>query len=379
MADWTGTDFHIGELKIKAPVVQGGMGIGISMSGLASAVANEGGVGVISAAGVGVMAGGSGKLSEDRAGLRAEIARARSGTKGVLGVNIMAALTNFEEMARTAMEEKIDLIFAGAGLPLRLPGFRPEGCETKLVPIVSSARAADQISRWWFKRYRYLPDAFVVEGPKAGGHLGFHPEQIDDPDYRLEKIIPEVVAAVKPYEKTAGRNIPVIAAGGIFTGEDIYRFLDLGASAVQMATRFVVTEECDADPRFKEAFVNCREEDIEIIKSPVGMPGRAIKNNFLVSAAVGGEKPKTCPYHCITSCRQEKGPYCITAALVNACRGNLESGFVFIGANGGRVREITTVHALMEELAEGYRKAVLREQRAPGKRPEVPFAGKESE
>ncbi|QAT49359.1 nitronate monooxygenase [Caproiciproducens sp. NJN-50] len=375
MADWTGTGFHIGELKIKAPVVQGGMGIGISMSGLASAVANEGGVGVISAAGVGVMAGGSGKLSEDRAGLRAEIARARSGTKGVLGVNIMVALTNFEEMARTAMEEKIDLIFAGAGLPLRLPEFRPEGCGTKLVPIVSSARAADQISRWWFKRYRYLPDAFVVEGPKAGGHLGFHPEQIDDPDYRLEKIIPEVVAAVRPYERTAGRNIPVIAAGGIFTGEDIYRFLELGASAVQMATRFVVTEECDADPRFKEAFVNCREEDIEIIKSPVGMPGRAIKNDFLASAAAGGKRPKFCPYHCITSCRQEKGAYCITDALVNACRGNLESGFVFIGANGGRVHEITTVHGLMEELAEEYQKAVLRGQELNTKS-EVPLAGK---
>lgn len=376
MADWTGTDFHIGELRIQAPVVQGGMGIGISMSGLASAVANEGGVGVISAAGVGVLAGGSGELPEDRTALRAEIAKARAKTKGVLGVNIMVALTNFEEMARTAMGEKIDVIFAGAGLPLKLPEFRPEGCKTKLVPIVSSARAADQIARWWFKRFQYIPDAFVVEGPKAGGHLGFHPEQIGDPDYRLEKIIPEVVAAVKPYEKTAGRNIPVIAAGGIFTGEDIYRFLRLGASAVQMATRFVATEECDADLRFKEAFVNCREEDIKIIKSPVGMPGRAIQNDFLTSAAEGGKKPKTCPYHCISSCRQEKGAYCITAALVNACRGDLKSGFVFIGANGGRVHEITTVHKLMEELADGYRKAALREHRAPEIKSEVPLAGK---
>ena len=379
MADWTGTDFHIGELKIQAPVVQGGMGIGISMSGLASAVANEGGVGVISAAGVGVLAGGSGKLSEDRAGLRTEIKKARAVTKGVLGVNIMAALTNFEEMARTAMETEIDLIFAGAGLPLRLPEFRPEGCKTKLVPIVSSARAADQIARWWSKRYGYIPDAFVVEGPKAGGHLGFHPEQINDPDYRLEKLIPEVVSAVCPYEKKSGRNIPVIAAGGIFTGEDIYRFLRLGASAVQMATRFVTTEECDADRRFKEAFVNCREEDIEIIKSPVGMPGRAIRNDFLESAAAGGEKPKICPYHCISACRQEKGAYCITAALVNACRGDLKNGFVFIGANGGRIHEITTVHGLMEELAGQYREAVLRERRAQDAKTEVSLAGKESE
>ena len=358
MADWSGTNFHIGELNIQAPVVQGGMGIGISMSGLASAVAEEGGVGVISAAGVGVLGGGSGELSEDRAGLRAEIAKARSKTKGVLGVNIMVALTNFEEMARTAMEEKIDLIFAGAGLPLKLPAFCPQGCKTKLVPIVSSARAAEQIAKWWLKRYNRIPDAFVVEGPKAGGHLGFHPEQIHDPEYQLEKIIPRVVAAVKPYEKIKGEKIPVIAAGGVFTGEDIHRFLQLGASAVQMATRFVATEECDADIRFKQAFVNCREQDIGIIKSPVGMPGRAIINDFLKSASFGGRKPKNCPYHCITTCRQEKGPYCITEALVNACRGNLENGFVFIGANGGRVHEITTVHQLMEELAAQYQEAV---------------------
>jgi nitronate monooxygenase len=362
MADWSGTDFHIGELKIQAPVVQGGMGIGISMSGLASAVANEGGVGVISAAGVGVLGGGTGKLQEDRAGLKAEIAKARAKTNGVLGVNIMVALTNFEEMARTAMEENIDLIFAGAGLPLRLPEFCPVGCKTKLVPIVSSARAADRIAKWWLRQYHRIPDAFVLEGPKAGGHLGFHPEQINDPDYQLEKLVPQVVAAVTPYEKAAGRKIPVIAAGGVFTGDDIHRLLRLGASAVQMATRFVATEECDADIRFKQAFVNCREQDIGIIKSPVGMPGRAIINNFLKSAAAGGQKPENCPYHCITTCRQEKGPYCITAALVNACRGNLENGFVFVGAYGGRVHEITTVHRLMEELAAQYRAAVQREQ-----------------
>ncbi|MCI1965916.1 MAG: nitronate monooxygenase [Oscillospiraceae bacterium] len=379
MADWTGTDFHIGELKIQAPVVQGGMGIGISMSGLASAVAKEGGIGVISAAGVGVLSGGSGALSQDRAALRVEIAKARAKTDGVIGVNIMSALTNFEEMARTAMEEKIDIIFAGAGLPLRLPEFRPQGCRTKLVPIVSSARAADQIARWWFKRYRCIPDAFVVEGPKAGGHLGFHPEQIDDPDYRLERIIPEVVAAVRPHEKTAGRKIPVIAAGGIFTGQDIFRFLRLGASAVQMATRFVVTEECDADIRFKQAFVNCREEDIEMIKSPVGMPGRAIKNEFLQRAASGEEKPKNCPYHCIVSCRQEKGAYCITHALVNACRGDLKNGFVFIGANGSRVREITTVHRLMEELASGYQKTARLEQLPDVKENKTRLPGKETE
>lgn len=362
MADWKKTNFHIGELKMEAPVVQGGMGIGISRGGLASAVANEGGIGVISAAGIGVLRGGTGEVSEDLESLRMEIAETRSKTDGVLGVNIMVALTNFEEMARTAMEEKIDVIFAGAGLPLKLPALRPEHCATKLVPIVSSARAASQIARWWSKRYQYSPDAFVVEGPKAGGHLGFHPDQIDDPAYSLEKLIPEVVAAVRPFEEAAGRKIPVIAAGGVFTGEDIERFLRLGASAVQMATRFVATEECDADIRFKQAFVDCKEEDIRIIQSPVGLPGRAISNEFLKSAEAGQKKPKSCPFHCISTCRQEQGAYCITSALMNAYKGSLANGFVFIGANGGRVREITTVHKLMEELAAQYREAVLKSE-----------------
>ena len=361
MADWAGAGFAIGDLKIEAPVVQGGMGIGLSMSGLASAVANAGGVGVLSAAGVGVLHGGSGNLSEDREALRAEIRKARALTGGVLGVNIMAALTNFESMAKTAMEEKIDVIFAGAGLPLRLPEWRPAGCKTKLVPIVSSARAAARIAQWWLEKCGCAPDAFVVEGPMAGGHLGFRPEQLDDPAYRLEELVPQVVAVAHGLEAGAGRSIPVIAAGGVFTGEDIHRFLKLGASAVQMATRFLATEECDAAPEFKQALVDCRREDIGIITSPVGMPGRAIRNLFLKEAGEGRRKPGGCPYRCIAACRQEKGPYCITDALVHACRGDLENGFAFVGANGYRVTEITTVGRLMEELAAQYREAALRE------------------
>lgn len=357
MADWRGTGFEIGGLKLKAPVVQGGMGIGVSMSGLASAVANEGGIGVLSAAGIGALRGKGGSEQAECDALREEIEKTRSLTDGVIGVNIMVALTNFGALAQTAMEAGINLIFAGAGLPLHLPKWKPQGCGTKLVPIVSSARAASTISKWWKEKYRCVPDAFVVEGPMAGGHLGFHPEQINDPDYRLEKLVPQVLGVARGLEAEAGRKIPVIAAGGIFTGGDIDRFLRLGASAVQMATRFVATEECDADLRFKQAYVDCREEDIEIITSPVGMPGRAVSNAFLRRAAQGEQKPEHCPYHCISSCRQEKGAYCISAALLNACHGNLEQGFAFIGANGARVEKITTVKNLMEELAEQYREA----------------------
>lgn len=347
----------IGDLVAQTPVVQGGMGVGISLSGLASAVANEGGIGVLSAAAVGMMHQNGPGARDNIAALREEIRRARAKTKGVLGVNVMVALSDFGEMVKAAVQEGIDVIFAGAGLPLNLPSFVEKDCKTKLVPIISSARAVRTISRWWQEKYDYIPDAFVVEGPMAGGHLGFHKEQIDDPAYRLEKLVPQVIEAVRPLEEQAGRKIPVIAAGGIFSGADIRRFFNLGASAVQMATRFVATDECDADIAFKNAYVNCKKEDIGIIQSPVGMPGRAIVNGFLQQAAQGHKHPTGCPFHCIITCKQKESPYCISMALINACRGRLENGFAFIGANGYKVKEIVSVKKLFETLSEEYRQS----------------------
>lgn len=347
----------IGDLVAQTPVVQGGMGVGISLSGLASAVANEGGIGVLSAAAVGMMHQDGPSARDNIAALREEIRRARAKTKGVLGVNVMVALSDFGEMVKASVQEGIDVIFAGAGLPLNLPSFVEKGCKTKLVPIISSARAVRTISRWWQEKYDYIPDAFVVEGPMAGGHLGFHKEQIDDPAYRLEKLVPQVLEAVRPLEEQAERKIPVIAAGGIFSGADIRRFFNLGASAVQMATRFVATDECDADIAFKNAYVNCKKEDIGIIQSPVGMPGRAIVNGFLQQAAQGHKHPTGCPFHCIITCKQKESPYCISMALINACRGRLENGFAFIGANGYKVKEIVSVKKLFETLSEEYRQS----------------------
>lgn len=346
----------IGGLTIETPVVQGGMGIGISLSGLASAVANEGGLGVISAAVVGMARKGAASAPDNVAALREEIRRARKLTKGVLGVNIMVALTDFDALAKASAEEGIDVIFAGAGLPLHLPAIVGES-GTRLVPIVSSARAAKTIAKWWREKYNRIPDGFVVEGPLAGGHLGFHREQIDNPEYRLEALVPQVIQAVRPMEEKAGRKIPVIAAGGIFTGADIRRFFALGADAVQMATRFVATDECDADPAFKNAYLACKKEDIGIIQSPVGLPGRAIVNDFLRQAEQGEKHPQSCPFHCISSCRQRESPYCISAALISAYRGKLNGGFAFIGANGWRVDEIVPVKKLFETLAEEYRQA----------------------
>ncbi|MDR3556707.1 MAG: nitronate monooxygenase family protein [Syntrophobacteraceae bacterium] len=350
----------IGDLVAKVPVIQGGMGIGISLSGLAAAVAEQGGIGVIATAGLGVLDGdnGLGYLESSVKVLRDEIRKAKEATRGVLGVNIMVALTNFADMVKTSIAEGVDVILSGAGLPVDLPKYLKEGAKTKLVPIVSSAKAARIICKRWLTRYNMLPDAFVVEGPLAGGHLGFSPEQIDDPNYSLHKIIPEVVEAVEVFAREKGVKIPVIAAGGIYTGADILEFLRLGAAGVQMGTRFVATHECDADIDFKNAYVNAKEEDLVIIKSPVGLPGRAIRNEFTTSIEKGLKKPFKCPYHCITSCNCSDSPYCIAMALTNAKKGKLKAGFAFAGQNAYRVDRILSVKELMQSLEEEYDKAV---------------------
>ena len=354
----------IGELLARVPIVQGGMGVGISLSGLASAVANEGGVGVISAAGLGLI------YKEDstdfdtatRHGLREELRKARAATRGIVGVNIMVAMTDFANLVRTAIAERADIIFSGAGLPLNLPSFLTEGARTKLAPIVSSARALRIICRSWIGRYGYVPDAVVVEGPKAGGHLGFTPEQLADASCTLEQIVPEVVGAVREIEQQTGKKIPVIAGGGIYTGADIYDITALGADAVQMGTRFVATEECDADPAFKQSYIDATQEEIELIQSPVGMPGRAIRNGFLERVKQGLTRPKRCAFHCIRTCDVTRSPYCIMLALYNAFRGRLEQGYAFCGANAWRTERIVSVRELIASLREEFdrRAAALR-------------------
>ena len=332
-------ELKIGHLISQLPIIQGGMGVGISMSGLASAVANAGGIGVIAGAMAGITekdVSANGREANCRA-LAREIRKAREKSGGIIGVNIMVALTHFADLVKTAIAEKVDIIFAGAGLPMELPGFLKNGDRTRLVPIVSSARAAALICKRWFQRYNYLPDAFVVEGPKAGGHLGFKLEQLDDPAFRLENLVREVVAAMEKVAAQHNIRIPVIAAGGVYDGADIKRFLDMGASGVQMGTRFVATHECDADDAFKQSYVDAREEDLTVIKSPVGLPGRALNNSFLTDVAAGIRRPFRCPYHCIKTCNPEKSPYCIGMALAQARRGKLNSGFAFAGVNAFRL------------------------------------------
>lgn len=350
----------IGDLLARVPIVQGGMGVGISMSRLASAVANEGGIGVISVAGLGlVYKDYSSDFNKATLwGLKEEIRKAREASKGVIGVNIMVAMTDFANLVKTAVAEKIDVIFSGAGLPLNLPSFLTEGCKTKLVPIVSSARALKVICRQWIAKYNYVPDAVVVEGPKAGGHLGFTNEQLADENCTLENILPEVVAAAREIGAENGKEIPVIAGGGVYSGEDIYNILSLGADGVQMGTRFVATDECDASDEFKQSYVRATKEDVQIIQSPVGMPGRAIRNSFLDKVKAGLTRPKACPFDCIKTCNVETSPYCIMLALYNAFRGKMSHGYAFCGSNAWRIDKIISVKELFSTLKEEFRNAV---------------------
>ncbi len=333
------------------------MGVGVSLSGLASAVANEGGVGVISSAGLGLLYKkfSSDFLEASIYGLKEEIRLAREKTKGIVGVNIMVAMSNFVDMVKASIAEKIDVIFAGAGMPLELPSYLTKDSTTKLVPIVSSARAARLICEKWVSKYDYLPDAVVVEGPKAGGHLGFKPEQIEDEKYSLENLIPEVIAELKPFEKKYGRKIPVIAAGGIYTGEDMYNIMKLGAAGVQMGTIFVTTNECDASDSFKQAYIGAKQEDIGIIKSPVGMPGRAIFNEFLDKVKQGTKQPITCPFKCIRTCEVSSSPYCIIIALINAVKGNFNGGYAFAGTNAFKATTIISVKETMATLLKEFK------------------------
>ncbi len=356
---------QIGDLIVDKPIIQGGMGVGISLSGLASAVANEGGIGIISSVGIGFLKGERNKKnnSSNAFYLREEIKKARSKQKtGAIGVNIMVAITDFDELVKASIEEKVDIIIAGAGLPLSLPGLVQsidKNTKTKLAVIVSSGRAANIICRSWKKKFDCLPDAIIVEGPKAGGHLGFSYEQINNSDFALEKIFPEVVKTAKSFSEKYNKKIPVIAAGGIFSGVDISKFLKLGASGVQMGTRFVATNECDADINFKQKFIDCKnEDDVTIIKSPVGLPGRAIGNDFIEDVREGIKKPFNCPWKCLKTCNFKEVPYCIADALINAQRGIMKDGFAFAGSNAYLIKKIVSVKQLFESLVKEYQTAV---------------------
>ena len=341
----------IGSVTADIPIIQGGMGVRVSLSSLAAAVANAGGIGTIASVGLGdIETVKTNFVKACREALVEEIRKAKSLTDGLLAVNFMGVLSNAVDMIRAAVREGIKIIVYGAGIPLKLPEIVNDS-SVNLVPIVSSARVARLILQCWDKRYKRIPDALILEGPLAGGHLGFSVEQLQEPEkYSLEILLPELLEAIKPFEDKSGKKIPVITAGGIFTGKDIKTMLSLGASGVQMATRFVCTEECGVSQEFKQAYLDVKEEDIAIIKSPVGMPGRAIHNKFLKDVELKGKLKINCPYRCLTLCKVSEAKYCIALALLNSYFGDVDHGLIFCGQNAFRVNEIVKVKDLISGI-----------------------------
>ena len=343
----------IGDLKIDIPIIQGGMGVKVSTAALAGAVANCGGAGTIASVG---LAYGTDEMTKtytdfSNCALKKEIRQAKEITKGVVGVNIMVALSNYEEMVRTAVQEKVDFIASGAGLPLKLPEFT-KGSSVKLIPIVSSARATEIIFKNWKTRYKRLPDAIIVEGPMAGGHLGFRMKDLKENKVDcLEKLVADILNVIETYRTEQDANIPLIAAGGIFDGKDVVKFLKLGAKGVQLGTRFVATIECPVSDRFKRLYIAAGKEDVILIESPVGMPGRAIKTAFINKIKNGKKIPFKCSYKCLRCCDVKTVPYCMAQALCNATTGDFKNAVAFAGSNVARIKTLVSVKELIDNIS----------------------------
>lgn len=341
-------ELKIGSITARVPLIQGGMGVGVSLSGLAGAVAAAGGIGVISTAQIGYR-----DPDFDRhpieCNLRAiddEIKKARAIARGgAIGVNIMVATKRYEDYVKAAVKSGADIIISGAGLPMTLPEISEDA---KIAPIVSSKKALSVISKYWDKKYNRKPDLIVIEGPMAGGHLGFSTEEIDEYTVTNTKNYDDEIRQIITLADEL--EVPVAVAGGVYDRADMEHYLSMGAKAVQVATRFVTTRECDASDAYKQAYIDAKKEDIVIVKSPVGMPGRAIHNAFLDKVAAGERFMRGCR-QCVSTCNPETTPYCITEALVNAVKGNLDEGLIFCGSNAFRAEKIESVSDIMEEFS----------------------------
>lgn len=364
----------IGTLTAKRPVIQGGMGVGISLSSLAGAVAKAGGIGIISTAQIGFKNPDFMKnpLEANLKAIHSELKKAREiAPTGILGFNIMVATKEYGRYVKEAVRAGADVIISGAGLPVDMPKFVAEAEEelrsggkkrrTMLAPIVSSIKSATVICKMWDRKYKTAPDFVVIEGPCAGGHLGFSREQLTEYGVDTEAVsrtykqavyeeeIRGIIKTVKEFADKYKKKIPVVTAGGVFDHKDVLRQMELGADGVQVATRFVTTEECDASMAYKQAYLDAEEKDIVIVKSPVGMPGRAIKNEFLARVQEA-RLPVTHCFRCLEHCNPAETPYCITRALINAAEGNIKEALLFCGSNAFRCRQIETVPQVMQEL-----------------------------
>lgn len=343
----------MGNMTVRVPLIQGGMGVGVSLGRLAGAVAKEGGIGIISGAQIGFLEPDFDQHTKE-ANLRAiqtEYDKARSiSPDGIIGFNMMVAMRHYDEYVKAAVEAGADIIISGAGLPTELPRLIGES-QVKLAPIVSTDKSAKVILKYWDKKYKRIPDLLVIEGPKAGGHLGFSKEQVEHYSMTTyDEEIRAIFATVKGYEEAYGKKIPVAIAGGIATKEHAEHAFSLGADAIQVATRFITTEECDASPQYKEAYLQAKEDDVVIVTSPVGMPGRALKNTFMMRVMNGEQIPHSPCHNCLHKCNPNDIPYCITDALINAAKGDTEHALLFSGTYGYRAERIETVKQVIDAL-----------------------------
>lgn len=342
----------LGDLIAKVPIVQGGMGVGISLSSLAGAVAAAGGIGIISTAQIGYLDEEFEKfpIKTNLRVISEQVKKARAiANGGIIGVNIMAATRNYEDYVHAAVNAGVDLIVSGAGLPTILPALVGNS-KTKIAPIVSSLKATSVICRVWEKKYEKTPDMVVIEGPRAGGHLGFSVDELERlEELDFDKEISQIIDFVKNLGDKHRKNIPVVVGGGIYNKEDMEHYLMLGADGVQIATRFVTTYECDADIKYKMAYINASKDDIRIVKSPVGMPGRAIWNSF-IKETLNGPVPISKCYQCLSHCNAKDIPYCITTALINAAKGDIDHALLFCGEKAYKATELEHVEDIIKEL-----------------------------
>lgn len=348
----------LGNKQLALPILQGGMGVGISLGGLAGAVAACGGMGCISTAQTGFNEPDflQHPAEANLRALKKEIAKAKACAKGagLVAINAMVATRQYADAVQAAVEAGIDAVICGAGLPLDLPGLVLP--ETLIAPVVSSARAAQVICKTWLRRFARLPDFVVLEGSEAGGHLGFDETDLQSESCpTLTELLPSLLKAIAPFETTAGRKIPVFVAGGVNGGTGLAHYRALGAAGVQLATPFIATYECDASPAYKEVLLQAKAEEVRILHSPVGMPGRALNTPLVQRLAAGlRQTPLHCT-GCIHGCHPAETPFCITEALIAAVRGDLQHGLFFCGAHVERLTQLTSVQVLMDKIAQDWR------------------------
>lgn len=350
----------IGRRTLSIPILQGGMGVGVSLDRLAGAVAACGGMGTISTAACGY---GYPDYDKDPNGvnLRAldrQVRRAREKARGagLVAINAMVATSQFADSVRTALRAGVDAVVCGAGLPRNLPALAAEVPESDaaLAPIVSGGRAAALICKLWDRQYQRTPDFVVLEGPLAGGHLGFSKEEAQEAQAGrprpLAALLQEVLGALAPFREKYRRDIPVFVAGGVRDGYEMRRYTDMGAAGAQVATRFIATEECDASDGYKQALLNAKTEDITIVQSPVGLPGRALRSPLIQRVEAGTQPPIEKCIKCLVPCDRKTAPYCISKALIAAAGGDWENGLFFCGANAGEISALSTVQEQMDQM-----------------------------